>query len=71
MFYYVILQASHGWTSMQGRVVFWYRLLYQGDGGFVRGEVLFKLYGQKCDRCNSSVRTIPETIDPRLYNHPK
>ena len=43
------LQLNHGWTSMKGRAVFWYRLRRQGEE--IIAEVHFKLYGQRCDRC--------------------
>lgn len=37
--------CGHGWTSMKGRVAFWFDLFY------FTGIVAFKLYGQKCDHC--------------------
>jgi len=40
-------ECGHGWTSMKGRVAFWFDLFY------VYGIVAFKLYGQKCDRCKT------------------
>nr|CAH0099990.1 unnamed protein product [Daphnia galeata] len=64
--------ANHGWTSMQGRVVFWFRILNGIESGFVRGEVVFKLYGQKCERCTSgSFETAlwyPEEIANAMWN---
>ena len=51
-------QANHGWTSMQGRVVFWFRILHGIENGYYKGEVVFKLYGQKCDRCAKDVRCL-------------
>ena len=39
--------CGHGWTSMKGRVAFWFDLVY------VYGIVAFKLYGQQCDRCKA------------------
>ncbi|XP_046464339.1 uncharacterized protein LOC124210076 isoform X1 [Daphnia pulex] len=64
--------ANHGWTSMQGRVVFWFRILYGIESGFVRGEVVFKLYGQKCERCTSgafeTALWYPEEIANAMWN---
>jgi hypothetical protein len=37
--------CGHGWTSMKGRVAFWFDLFYMS------GIVAFKLYGQQCDKC--------------------
>lgn len=39
--------CGHGWTSMKGRVAFWFDLFY------MYGIVAFKLYGQQCDRCKA------------------
>lgn len=41
--------CGHGWTSMKGRVAFWF-LLNPASG---EGIVCLKLYGQQCDRCKS------------------
>ena len=43
-------KCGHGWTSMKGRVVFWFDLL---SPYYSNGFVAFKLYGQQCDRCKS------------------
>ncbi|XP_076320407.1 receptor-transporting protein 3-like isoform X1 [Tachypleus tridentatus] len=40
-------ECGHGWTSMKGRVAFWFTLNLMVGEGFV----LFKLFGQQCDRC--------------------
>ncbi|KAK2149133.1 hypothetical protein LSH36_465g01000 [Paralvinella palmiformis] len=39
--------CSRAWTSMKGRVGFWFHL----ERDTQKGEVLFKLYGQQCQRC--------------------
>nr|CAG4644372.1 EOG090X0FIE [Lepidurus arcticus] len=44
-----LIKRGHGWTSMRGLVTFWYRLRRSSTGTV--GEVLFKLYGQKCEKC--------------------
>lgn len=41
--------CGHGWTSMKGRVIFWFNLNYQTNTGLV----MFKLYGQQCQRCKN------------------
>lgn len=38
--------CGHGWTSMKGRVAFWFKLFPNGQG-----MVLFKLFGQQCESC--------------------
>ncbi|CAG2173111.1 unnamed protein product [Oppiella nova] len=43
-------KCGHGWTSMKGRVVFWFDLL---SPYYSNGFVAFKLYGQQCDRCKT------------------
>ncbi|XP_002737994.1 receptor-transporting protein 3-like [Saccoglossus kowalevskii] len=42
-------KCGHGWTSMKGRIMFWFTL------NQVRGEGIlhFKLYGQQCQRCQN------------------
>jgi hypothetical protein len=40
--------CGNAWTSMKGRVVFWISL--HGQAGLVQ----FKLYGQRCQKCNTS-----------------
>ncbi|GAB1606123.1 receptor-transporting protein 4-like [Argonauta hians] len=42
-------QCGHGWTSMKGRVIFWFHLNFATSCGYV----MFKLYGQQCMRCNN------------------
>ncbi|KAM7311413.1 receptor-transporting protein 4 [Ixodes scapularis] len=39
-------ECGHGWTSMKGRISFWFLLTGHGEG-----LVTFKLYGQQCDKC--------------------
>lgn len=41
--------CGHGWTSMKGRVVFWFELNFATNTGCV----MFKLYGQQCQRCKT------------------
>jgi len=40
--------CGHGWTSMKGRVMFWYSL----DPRTLCGTVAFALFGQKCQECS-------------------
>ncbi|XP_076452044.1 receptor-transporting protein 4-like isoform X2 [Babylonia areolata] len=42
-------ECGHGWTSMKGRVIFWFHLNFATNAGYV----LFKLYGQQCQKCNN------------------
>ncbi|CAL4119027.1 unnamed protein product, partial [Meganyctiphanes norvegica] len=42
--------CQHGWTSMYGLVVFYYRW----DIGNNQGDVRFMLTGQKCNQCSAS-----------------
>ncbi|XP_071946079.1 receptor-transporting protein 3-like isoform X2 [Antedon mediterranea] len=60
--------CGHGWTSMKGRVVFWYFLNYPYYEGFVH----FKLYGQQCQRCNNGMYETamwyPEEVNKVLCN---
>ncbi|XP_014780923.1 receptor-transporting protein 4 isoform X1 [Octopus bimaculoides] len=42
-------QCGHGWTSMKGRVIFWFHLNFATSSGYV----MFKLYGQQCMRCKN------------------
>lgn len=41
--------CGNGWTSMKGRVTFWFHLNLSTNEGFVQ----FKLYGQVCKKCCS------------------
>ena len=43
-------QCKRSWTSMKGRVAFWFRVRRQGDQ--ILCEALFKLFGQQCNFCN-------------------
>ncbi|KAK4007965.1 hypothetical protein OUZ56_013124 [Daphnia magna] len=45
-------QCKRGWTSMKGRVVFWFRVRRQGE--HIVSEALFKLFGQQCSFCSNS-----------------
>ncbi|XP_078696306.1 receptor-transporting protein 3-like isoform X1 [Branchiostoma floridae x Branchiostoma belcheri] len=45
-------QCGNGWTSMKGRVIFWYYLNPQGVP-VPEGYLHFKLYGQQCKRCKN------------------
>ena len=60
--------CGHGWTSMKGRVVFWYFLHLP----FCEGYVQFKLYGQQCMRCNNGIfepaMWYPEEVNKVLCN---
>ncbi|BFZ22947.1 hypothetical protein BsWGS_25986 [Bradybaena similaris] len=42
-------ECGHGWTSMKGRVIFWFHLNYTTNSGYV----MFKLYGQQCQKCKN------------------
>jgi hypothetical protein len=50
--------VNHAWTSKKGRVVFWYRIRRQGKE--IICQVLFKLYGQQCNRC------VPQTVSQEV-----
>jgi len=49
--------CGHGWTSMKGRVTFWYCL----DLTTMEGFCQFKLYGQQCKRCANG------TFEPAMW----
>lgn len=50
--------CGHGWTSMKGRIAFWFNFApFRGDG-----LIIFKLYGQRCDKCK-----IDRYEDPMWY----
>ncbi|GFO22183.1 receptor transporting protein [Plakobranchus ocellatus] len=42
-------ECGHGWTSMKGRVIFWFHLNPTTNAGYV----MFKLYGQQCQKCHN------------------
>lgn len=46
---FILQECGHGWTSMKGRVIFWFQLNYATNMGYV----MFKLYGQQCQRCKN------------------
>ena len=46
---HVLQNCQHCWTSMKGRVTFGYEV----DNLQKEGLVVFRLYGQKCTKCNS------------------
>lgn len=48
-FFDALQDCGHGWTSMKGRVAFWF-VLNPTTG---EGLVCLKLYGQQCDRCKT------------------
>ncbi|CAK8689408.1 unnamed protein product [Clavelina lepadiformis] len=60
--------CGNGWTSMKGRVTFWFYLDYENNAGFVQ----FKLYGQQCKKCNSGkfeyVMWYPEEVSKVMCN---
>nr|XP_026690293.1 uncharacterized protein LOC100184466 isoform X1 [Ciona intestinalis] len=60
--------CGNGWTSMKGRVTFWFYLNYLTNEGFVQ----FKLYGQQCKKCNSGkfeyVMWYPEEVSKVMCN---
>lgn len=51
-------QCGNGWTSMKGRVMFWFLL----DSGSNTGFVYFRLFGQRCSKCND-----PEFVHAMWY----
>lgn len=51
-------KCGHGWTSMKGRVVFWFDL-YFNHHGIPQGIAAFKLFGQKCEKCKMGSYEIP------------
>nr|XP_039249093.1 uncharacterized protein LOC120326802 [Styela clava] len=60
--------CGNGWTSMKGRVTFWFHLNAATSEGFVQ----FKLYGQVCKKCNSGkfeyVMWYPEEVSKVMCN---
>lgn len=60
--------CGNGWTSMKGRVTFWFHLNTVSNEGFVQ----FKLYGQVCKKCNSGkfeyVMWYPEEVSKVMCN---
>lgn len=60
--------CGHGWTSMKGKVAFWYTFCNEIEKGFI----VFKLYGQKCDKCKTekyeTAMWYPEEIKKVLRN---
>lgn len=60
--------CGNGWTSMKGRVTFWYNFNHATNAGFVH----FKLYGQVCQKCDSGrfefVMWYPEEVAKVMYN---
>ncbi|XP_015791017.1 receptor-transporting protein 3 isoform X2 [Tetranychus urticae] len=49
--------CGHGWTSMKGRVAFWFDLT--AYSGYSQGLVTFKLFGQQCQKCKSEMYEAP------------
>jgi hypothetical protein len=74
--------CGHGWTSMKGRVVFWYELFELVDGPSRKnaegvsnliGYCAYKLFGQQCDVCKIENRFerpmwYPEEVTKVLCN---
>ncbi|XP_077998568.1 receptor-transporting protein 3-like [Glandiceps talaboti] len=60
--------CGHGWTSMKGRIVFWFHYNPTRGEGFVQ----FKLYGQQCTRCNNGkfefAMWYPEEVQKVMVN---
>jgi len=60
--------CGNGWTSMKGRVTFWFNLNLATN----EGHVQFKLYGQQCKKCNSGkfeyVMWYPEEVSKVMCN---
>lgn len=63
-------ECGHGWTSMKGRVAFWFDLYTYN--GYSQGLVAFKLFGQQCQKCKSesyeSPMWYPEEVFKVLVN---
>jgi len=61
-------ECGNGWTSMKGRVTFWFNLNPITN----EGTVHFKLYGQQCKKCNNGkfeyVMWYPEEISKVMCN---
>lgn len=61
-------ECGNGWTSMKGRVTFWFYLNPITN----EGTVQFKLYGQQCKKCNTGkfeyVMWYPEEISKVMCN---
>ncbi|XP_053207955.1 uncharacterized protein LOC128392009 [Panonychus citri] len=49
--------CGHGWTSMKGRVAFWFDLT--NYAGYPQGLVAFKLFGQQCQKCKAEIYEPP------------
>ncbi|KAI2801572.1 Zinc-binding domain [Blomia tropicalis] len=62
-------RCGHSWTSMKGRIVFWFNLL---PPNFNTGIVTIKLFGQKCETCKIEVYEqpmwYPEEVTKVLMN---
>lgn len=60
--------CGHGWTSMKGRVAFWFSLINPSNEGFLT----FKLYGQQCQRCKTgkyeNAMWYPEEVSKVMHN---
>jgi len=56
-------QKRHGWTSMKGRVSFWFRIRREQEE--IKPEAVFKYFGQKCNRCQSR----PQVFVSPLWYH--
>ncbi|XP_070560976.1 receptor-transporting protein 3-like [Ptychodera flava] len=60
--------CGHGWTSMKGRIVFWFHFNHSVGEGFLQ----FKLYGQQCQRCKTGnyefAMWYPEEVQKVLTN---
>lgn len=60
--------CGHGWTSMKGRVAFWFYFSNIGNDG----HIAFKLYGQKCQRCKTgnyeNAMWYPEEVTKVMLN---
>lgn len=52
VYYFCLQRCGHSWTSMKGRIVFWFALL---SPNFNIGIVAIKLFGQRCVSCSSEV----------------
>lgn len=63
--------CGHAWTSMKGRVMFWFNL-NNVENNYPEGFLQYKLYGQQCNQCKNGVfedaMWYPEEVNKVLCN---
>lgn len=62
--------CGHAWTSMKGRVMFWFHLSQEQP--YPEGFLQYKLYGQQCNQCQNGrfedAMWYPEEVNKVLCN---